>query len=443
MRALLAHRDVRISLAGQVLSTLGDNALWIALGIWIKMLTGSSPAAGLSFFMFTAGSLVSPAGGLVVDRCRRRPALVALNLLAAVLLTPLLLVRGRGDIWLIYTVMFGYGVMAGVIGGAQTALTQAIVPRELLGEVNALSQTLLQGLRLVSPLIGAGLLTAVGARPLVLGDAATFVLCAGLMCLLAVREDRPERTTERMWSQLTGGVRHIAGVPVLRRLVAATALAIVGFGFSETVVFAVAGQGLHRAPSFVGVLDSAQGVGAIVAGVLASRLMRRLGEAAMVTLGLVVCGAGFALNAVPLTAVVLLGVALVGAGTPLIVVALLTVMQRRTPARLMGRVDTAVGVMISAPQTAAIGVGAALLSVVGFRALLAAMTVTLLAAAVYVRVGARDEVVDGAGVGDAVVGGAVVGGAGVGGAVVGGAVADGAGADGVVAGAVGPGGGIL
>ncbi len=44
MRALLAHRDARFYLAGQALSTVGDNALWLAMGIWVKILTGSSSA---------------------------------------------------------------------------------------------------------------------------------------------------------------------------------------------------------------------------------------------------------------------------------------------------------------------------------------------------------------------------------------------------------------
>lgn len=407
MRGTPAGRDVRLSVAGQILSTLGDQALWIALGIWIKELTGSSSAAGLSFFMLIAGTLTAPAGGLVVDRCRRRPALVVLNLLAALLLMPLLLVRGRQDLWLIYAVMFGYGVMSGVISGAQTAMTQTIVPPERLGEINSLLQTVLQGLRLVTPLAGAGLLTLVGARPLVLGDAATFVVAAALMGLLAVREERPERTAEPMWPQLTGGIRHIAGDPVLRRLVTATALGIVGFGLSETVLFAVVGQGLHRPPPFLGVVDSAQGAGAIGGGVLAGWLLRgRRDEAAVAALGLAVCGSGFALDAVPSVPVVMLGVALVGSGIPLVVASLMTVLQRRTPARLMGRVDTAFGVVISAPQTAAIAAGAALVAVVDFRVLLAVMTATLLSAALYARAAARGaaapaEGADGTAVADA------------------------------------------
>ena len=40
MRRLLAHRDARLFLAGQSLSLLGDTALWLALGLWVKDLTG-------------------------------------------------------------------------------------------------------------------------------------------------------------------------------------------------------------------------------------------------------------------------------------------------------------------------------------------------------------------------------------------------------------------
>jgi hypothetical protein len=37
VRALPAHRDARFYLAGQALSTVGDNALWLAMGIWVKI----------------------------------------------------------------------------------------------------------------------------------------------------------------------------------------------------------------------------------------------------------------------------------------------------------------------------------------------------------------------------------------------------------------------
>src|SRR5919109_4644709 len=102
MRALVARRDVRLLLAGQALSMFGDWMMIIVLGIWAKVLTGSNSAAGLVFFVFALASLAAPLGGLVVDRRRKRPLMVATHLALAAVMCLLLLVHDRGDIWLLY-----------------------------------------------------------------------------------------------------------------------------------------------------------------------------------------------------------------------------------------------------------------------------------------------------------------------------------------------------
>ena len=141
---------------------IGDSALWLAMGIWVKILTGSNSAAGLTFFAFICGCLAAPVSGAVADRFRRRPLLIAANLGTAALVCALLLVHGRGQVWLIYLVMFGYGAASSLITSAQTALLPALVPGDLLGEANSVLQMAQQGLRLISPLLGAGLLAGPG-----------------------------------------------------------------------------------------------------------------------------------------------------------------------------------------------------------------------------------------------------------------------------------------
>jgi len=69
---------------------------------------------------------------MLADKVRRRPLLIVTNLATAALVLLLLLVGDRHQVWLIYVVMFGYGVSASVLGPAQTALVQAIVPADLL-----------------------------------------------------------------------------------------------------------------------------------------------------------------------------------------------------------------------------------------------------------------------------------------------------------------------
>ena len=385
MKALLGQRDIRLLILARLVDMLGDNVMWIALGIWIKQLTGSSSAAGLSFFVFILGGLFSPVGGIVVDRVRRRPLIMGLNLASALVILPLLLVHGRSDVWLIYAVMFGYGLLSSVTGSAMIAYTQVLVPAEQLGEANGLMQTLLQGLRLVAPLIGAGVLAGFGIAPLVFGDIATFVLAALLLRAIASPEAAPTTppAKERFTRELSRGVRQILSTLILRQATMAAMLCVLAFGFSESVMFAVIDQGLHRQPNFLGVILSFQGVGAIVAGLLTGQLIRRTSESRLISMGMGAAGLGFAACCVPSVWVVGIGVVLIGVSLPWIIAGLMTLFQRITPPELMGRTGAALDVLIGVPQTTAIAVGAGLVAVVDFRILLSAMTALMVAGSLY------------------------------------------------------------
>jgi MFS family permease len=383
MRRLLAHRDARLYLSGQVMSLFGDSALWLAMAIWIKVLTGSSAAAGLSFFALALGSLCGPLGGMLADRVRRRPLLIVTNLATAGLVLLLLLVRDRHQVWLIYAVMFGYGVSGSILGPAQTALVQAIVPAGLLGDANGALQTAQQGLRLVAPLAGAGLFAAFGPVPVIIGDALTFVIAVATLLAIRLRETVPAPSGQRWLAELTAGARHIARTVVLRQLSVTAAVAVTAYGLSETVIFAVVSQGLHKPASFLGILVSAQGVGGIAAGLTAAPIIRRLSEGRLASLGMLAAAIGFLLLIAPQLSVVLAGCALLGASLSWIIVGIMTLMQRSTPPELMGRTDAAFTVGYAVPQTIAIAAGAGLIAVLNYRILLLAIAGLMALGAVY------------------------------------------------------------
>ena len=383
MRRLLAHRNARLYLSGQVMSLFGDSALWLAMGIWIKVLTGSSAAAGLSFFALALGSLCGPLGGLLADKVRRRPLLIVTNLATAGLVLLLLLVRDRDQIWLIYAVMFGYGVSGSVLGPAQTALLQAIVPARLLGDANSALQTAQQGLRLVTPLAGAGLFAAFGPAPVIIGDAATFGVAVITLLAITISENRPGPARQRWLAELTAGARHIARTATLRQLTIAAAVVVSAYGLSETVPFAVVSQGLHKPAAFLGILISAQGVGAVAAGLVAAPLMRRLTEGLLAGLGMISATVGFLLLIPAQLPAVLAGSALLGASLPWIIIGVMTLFQRRTPPELMGRTNAAFTLAYALPQTMAIALGAGLIGVLNYRILLLAIAGLMALAAGY------------------------------------------------------------
>jgi MFS family permease len=375
MSRVLALRDARLYLAGQALSIFGDTALWLAAGIWVKTLTGSNTAAGLVFFAISLPLMLAPLAGLLVDRVRRRPLLIATNLATGAMVLALLAVHDRGDVWLVYLVMLVYGVAYAVLGSGQSALLTLLLPDELLAYGNGALLTIRQGLRLVAPLAGAGLFAWRGGGFVAVVDAVTFLVAAATLARVRVVEQAPEPVKRRWRAELAAGVRHVARTVVLRQVVVAAAVTVVVFGFSETLVFAVVDRGLERPPSFLGVLLTVQGVAGLAGGLTAAPLIRRVGEGCLAGAGIAMVAVASPLLALSSPPAVFLGVGLFGGSMPWILVSAYTLLQRKTPAQLQGRAFAALDTMVGAPQTAAIALGAVLVAVVDYRALLVMLAV--------------------------------------------------------------------
>ncbi len=383
MGRLLALRNVQLYLAGATLSLFGDTALFLAVAVWVKILTGSDGAAGLIFFVLGIPALLAPLSGVLVDRVRRRPLLMVANTATGAMVLLLLLVHGRGDLWLIYLVVFLYGVSYTIINSAQSAMFTVMLPRELLGENNAAMTTIWQGLHLVGPMAGAALFAWRGGGFVAALDAATFFLATIAIGLVRVVEDVPERRSTRIGVEMLAGVQHIMRTVRLRQLVFVGTLASCVFGFGQTVVFAIVDQGLHRPPTFLGVLIGVMGIGGLTGGLTAARVMSVLGEGAVTGMGLVLGALGSPLLALHSLAGVFPGVVLFGVGLPWIIVGTNTLVQRATPADLQGRVASAVGTMLGVPQVASIALGAALITVIDYRVLLLLMAAVLTAGGTY------------------------------------------------------------
>jgi MFS family permease len=374
MRRLFGIRNMRVFVAGWTASVFGDWAMFIVLGVWTKDLTGSNSAAGLVFFALALPSLFSPFAGLVVDRLPRRPVLMWTYAAEAVVVLSLLFVHDRGDVWIIYAVTLFYGASGTLAASARSALLTVMVPQELLGESNGVLQTLREGLRLIAPLVGALIYASIGGGAVAILDSASFVAVVIALALIRLEEPRFERE-ENFVAELLAGVRHVFATLPLRQIVLATGVCLLVVGFSETLIFAVLDQGLHRPASFFGVLSSLQGVGAIAGGVTAARVMRRIGDVKLVGLGMGLFAVGelsFVSHSLPL---VLTGIACAGAGIAWLIVGYITAIQMRTPLRLQGRVLSASDTLVNTPQTISIALGALLTTLIDYRILVVLMAV--------------------------------------------------------------------
>ncbi len=389
MRAVMRRPDFRRLFAGLVVTMTAESMLILVLAIWVKGLTGSDSLAAATIFAIVAPMMLAPLVGWFVDRFRRKPFLIVANLTIAVLLTPLLLVTDHTDVWIIFTVAAFYGLSYIAIASSIQGLIKQVVPHELLADANGALQTVKQGLRLVGPLGGAGLYTLFHASVVVMIASAAFVLAATVIATIPVREQRPEPDPAQLhWlTEAVAGARHLFGERALRRLVAGVALTVLAFGFAEALLFAYVDHGLNRPEAFLGVLSAALGAGGVVGGLSASAVIRRLGEIGAAGLGTGIVAAGVFAFTYPHLLLGLAAVPVIGFGVPLLVVSLHTLLQRRTPQRLMGRTVAAVEMLVVGPQTLAIGAGAVLVGIVDYRLLFVLVGAVVAVAAGYVWLG--------------------------------------------------------
>lgn len=363
------------------IGNLADSVLFLTLAIWAKDVTGSSSAAGLVFLALGLPVFLSPLLGSLADRLHRKPLLIGANLTAAAVALTLLFVADAGDLWIIYAAAFAYGCLGILNGAAQSGLVRDLLPDEHLDTANGVLSTVDQGLRIVTPLIGAALYTLWGGWALAIGTAGALALTGLVLLTVRVTESEPESADTRgsFWQENAAGFRHIRSVALLLRMIVATAIALGVIGVFDSALFELVEKGLEQPPEFFGVLMSAQGAGSIAGGITAAWLMRRVGAAKAVGIGLAMIGlAGLAMAAgiFPIGTAMLMAISIValfaaGTAVPWIFVSLVTTRQRSTPARLQGRAATAMNLMLSVPQLAATGFGAALVAVLDYRWIMA------------------------------------------------------------------------
>jgi len=190
----------------------------------------------------------------------------------------------------------------------------------------------------------AGLLA--GVLISVAGIAAVFAVCAGLgvaatLLVAGLRVPPLASAPERAPAVLAGlgkSIRLTAGQPRLRLMMALLTAEAVVVGALDLLFVILAISVLHRPQAWAGYLNSAYGVGAVLAALVSATLVGRrlglpiLGAALLLSGALAALAAGLGL---PGTLALL---AVAGASRALLDVASRTLLQRSVPAQLLGRV---------------------------------------------------------------------------------------------------------
>lgn len=335
------RHNARWYFAGLAASLLGNSAMSLVAGIWVKALTKSSSQAGLVSACVYAPTMLAPAAGLIADRVPRKRWLLWGNLISAATILPLLAVRSRTEAWIVFAAMAAYGIEATLIDPAEDALFAEMFTRAFRRRVSGWRLAIQETGRLAAPLLGATLFVAIGGGAVAALDATTFLLAAAAVSRLRLaRRSRPPRG-EPLRPALSAGVHHIWRTPSIRVVaIAATAvMALSGIGVAAQYSLVA---GLGQRPAFLAVFTATLGAGSIIASLTTSRLIGRIGERRLAVLGLLNLAAGNLLRSVPWLPAVVLGSFVLGFALPWVFLAILNIAQSATPTDLQGRVSGAV-----------------------------------------------------------------------------------------------------
>lgn len=160
-------------------------------------------------------------------------------------------------------------------------------------------------------------------------------------------------------------------------------------GYLEASIYALL-DFYGKPATFAGVLIAAQGVGAVAGGLTTSPWVRRLGEPGTAAVALSLLAGSVAAIALTSTlAVVFVALVFCGYSLPLLFVAFTTLLQRRTPPRLMGGASAAVETLMGAPQAISLAVGSALVVVLDFHTIFGIIALVTSLGVVYLAVTLR------------------------------------------------------
>ncbi|MGA0566089.1 MFS transporter [Rathayibacter sp. KR2-224] len=268
--ALRSPVFVRVLFAGFVSDT-GDWMLFVALPLVVYRLTGSALGTSVAFLLELIPAVVlAPLTARLIAKIDRRRLLVAVSLVQAVAVAPLLLVRSADAVIVLYVVIVLQASCSAIFEPAKDSWMPELVPAERLVSANALIGLAQNVGRLVGGPLGGALLAFGRLDVVVVADVASFLIAAAL--LWSAPHDR-----RKVHEAAGNGARPIAdrrrsGViralrqPGLRATFVSVGLAAVSQGlFLVLFVLFVTGS-LHGSDAEVGLLRGIQAVGSIAAG---------------------------------------------------------------------------------------------------------------------------------------------------------------------------------
>lgn len=264
--AALRHRNFQLYFGGQLVSNAGTWMQIIAQGWLVYQLSHSDLALGIVGFASAIPTLlVTPWGGVIVDRVPKRALLILTQSGAMMLAFILAALTFTGVVqeWHIVLLAAGLGLVNAFDAPARQAFVVEMVGREDLPNAIALNSIMFNSARVVGPAMGGLLLAIIGpAWCFTINGLSFFAVILGLWAMQFAPQ-KSKLHMESTWKQLTSGIRYVRDQPELSGLLL-LALFFSTFGISySTILPAFVEQILKQGAAAYGWITAATGIGAV------------------------------------------------------------------------------------------------------------------------------------------------------------------------------------
>ena len=277
------HPDFMKLWIGQTISEFGSRITRDGIPLIAVITLAATPAEMglLTAFASDPVLLFGVIAGGGVDRLRRRPIMIAMDIGRALLLLtiPLAAFTGHLRIELLYLVVALVSIMGLIFETAYRALLPTLVTRDQLLEGNSKLSTTAALAEIGGPSIAGLLIQWISAPLAVAFDAISFTFSSISFALIRTPEPvpKPRSAHPSMLREAIEGLETIARDPILRTLIIGVSLRSFFGSFFAALYSLYAVRDLGLSPVLLGVVVSAGGIGALIGAVMAGRVQSRLG----------------------------------------------------------------------------------------------------------------------------------------------------------------------
>ncbi len=231
----------------QIVSEIGDWFYTLAIYSLLLQLTGHASSVALALVLqVLPQTFIGPTAGVVNDRISRKRVMITADLVRAVIVLSMLLVRSKAIVWLVYPLLLLETIMAAFFEPARSSVIPNITTREDVIIANTLGSTTWSMNLVLGATLGGIVAALLGRDAVFILNALSFLISAWLVMGMNFAEPHAEsagplRIGELFdYSPIVEGVRYIRG----QRSLVATVFAKAGnlvIGPSW-VLFTVMGQ---------------------------------------------------------------------------------------------------------------------------------------------------------------------------------------------------------